>query len=259
MAEGRRPVAWSSDARRRSVTVEIYRGSLIEHGSERTLLRHVVDLLSARNRPAIILANISLGGRQIDLVVALELLTLVLEAKGFSVPVRGSENGTWQYRVASGGWKNFAAANLNPHTQVIQASLALRDAMRSHSGAHVAYPSAALVFVPRIPPGSSISGNFKAEIVGLDALESQLLRSDATEWTLDKWRAFAEARDLVRVDSVEAAFDPLLAAAEQLLGTYTAAFIRTYDPVVRELIRFGCRDGNHGQPARRSQSRGGAS
>src|SRR5229473_1359620 len=98
MAEGRRPVAWSSDARRRSVTVEIYRGSLIEHGSERTLLRHVVDLLSARNRPAIILANISLGGRQIDLVVALELLTLVLEAKGFSVPVRGSENGTWQYR-----------------------------------------------------------------------------------------------------------------------------------------------------------------
>jgi hypothetical protein len=46
--------------------IEVDIGSLIEHGSERALLEHVVRLLSDANRQAIVLCNIELGGRQID-------------------------------------------------------------------------------------------------------------------------------------------------------------------------------------------------
>jgi hypothetical protein len=51
--------------------IEIYIGSLIEHGSDRAVLERVAELLSAKGDPAVILANVYLGRRQIDLVVAL--------------------------------------------------------------------------------------------------------------------------------------------------------------------------------------------
>jgi len=221
------------------VSIKIYIGSLIEHGSERATLESVVQSLSSNNRSAVILANINLDGRQLDLVIGLDRLTLVIEAKGFSVPVRGEENGPWQYRVASGGWRNIP----NLHLQTIRASHALRDAMSKHVGSQVGYPSAALVFTRSIPPGSSMfAGNFKAAIVGLDALDGQLQRTSEPQWTASQWRSFAEAHRLAHVENVEAAFDPQIAAAEQLIASYTTAFRRTYQPLTAELISFPCNE-----------------
>lgn len=218
---------------------EIYIGSLIEYGSDRAVLERVAQLLSARNCPAVVLANLSLGGRQIDLVVALDRLTLVLEAKSCAAPVRGGENGCWQVRVASGGWKNTR----NFFQQAIGAKYALRDSMSHFSGTDVDYPSAALVFCPSIPTGSSVyRGDYKAEVVGLDAVGDLLQRTKAGHWSLDQWRAFAKHHRLTRVDNAQAAFDPLLAAAEDLIGSYIVAFQRTYDSLAAELIHYTCDD-----------------
>ena len=117
--------------------MELYIGSPIEHASERDLLDRLVQLLCRGSRPAMILANISLQGRQIDFVVAFDHLTLVIEAKGYTRPVRGGENGPWQVQVASGDWKDIQ----NPYLQARDAAYALRDAMRSLAGAEVPYPS----------------------------------------------------------------------------------------------------------------------
>ena len=72
---------------------------------------------------------------------------------------------------ASGVWKKVR----NPYTQVIGEKLALRDEMRRFSGADVAYPGAAVVFVPAIPSGSTIPQNdFKVsfcDVNGLPGLE----------------------------------------------------------------------------------------
>jgi hypothetical protein len=83
-----------SDVEENSISnVEVYIGSLIEHGSDRAVLEHVVRFLSDANQRAIILCNVELGGCQIDLVVALEQLTLVVEAKSYRNAVRGDVNG----------------------------------------------------------------------------------------------------------------------------------------------------------------------
>lgn len=232
------------------MAVDIYIGALVEHGSERAVLSRVVQVLRCQNRSAVILANINLGGRQIDLLVALERLTLVIEAKGNSGPVRGGENGTWQYRAASGGWKDFPSANPNPHDQTVRACHAVRDAMTTHACAEVAYPSAALVFAPTIPFGSEVgNGTFKAAILGLDAIERQLQRTDATEWTLVQWRAFAETHRLIKVAELEAAFDPHIAAAERILADYVAAFDRAYRPLAHDLVAFPCCVSGHNIPS----------
>jgi hypothetical protein len=76
--------------------IEIYVGSLIQHGSDRAIFESAIQYLSAKKLPAVALANVNLNGRHIDLVVALEELVLVLEAKGNSTSVRGGANGPWE-------------------------------------------------------------------------------------------------------------------------------------------------------------------
>ena len=74
---------------RAAQVLEIRIGALVEHESERSVLREVERLLADDGRPAIVFANFEIGSRQIDLLVALDGLALVIEAKGFTRPVLG--------------------------------------------------------------------------------------------------------------------------------------------------------------------------
>lgn len=146
-------------------SIDIFIGDSIVHASERATLARAVEFLSAKGIPAVILANLNLGGRQVDLVIALDQGVLVVESKGLSAAVWGNENGDWHVRLASGRWKEIP----NPYAQALAEKLALRDAMAAFAGAHVPYLDAALIFVPAIAPGSTIpQGDFKVSIAGLD-------------------------------------------------------------------------------------------
>ena len=109
--------------------VEIFIGSPVEHGSERSTLREIERVLAAGNCPAVVFANFSVRSRQIDILVASDGLTLVIEAKSRTRAVRGGENGPWQVHVGSGDWIDFP----NPYHQVLDAAFALKDAMRGFS------------------------------------------------------------------------------------------------------------------------------
>lgn len=50
---------------------------------------------------------------------------------------------------------------------------------------------------------------------------------------------------MTKVTALEAAFDPEIAAAENVLARYVAAFERAYGPLADELIAFPCRDAEH--------------
>ena len=107
--------------------MEIYVGAPIEYESERSTLKQIERLLTDDRRSAIVFANISIDSRQIDFVLALDDLVLVIEAKSYSRPVRGGENGPWQVQVASGDWKDIP----NLYDQALNAKYAVKDAMRS--------------------------------------------------------------------------------------------------------------------------------
>ena len=53
-------------------SIEIFIGEPIEHASERVTLKHAYEFLSAQGIPAVILANVNLGNRQVDLVIAID-------------------------------------------------------------------------------------------------------------------------------------------------------------------------------------------
>jgi hypothetical protein len=219
------------------VSIEIFIGAPIEHASERATLKHAYEFLSAQGTPAVILANVNLGDRQVDLVIAIERAALVTESKGFTSAVRGGPNGDWETRLASGVWKKFA----NPYLQAIGEKLALRDAMRSFAGTDVPYPNAALIFVPTVPPGSMIpQGDFKVSIGGLDELPAFITSVKRDGWSLDQWRAFAAHHRLLAAPSIDAALSPQLLDADQLLGAYGEAFIRTYGGPASEIVPMSC-------------------
>ena len=217
----------------------LYVGALIEHESERAVLQRIVELLSRSRRPAVILANANVGNRQIDLVVALHEMVLVIEAKGYRRPIRGSENGHWQVQLASGEWKDFPS----PYLQAREAALSVRDAMRTFARREIPYPRSAVVFVPSIPQGSMVHpGDFKVSIIGLQGLESVLRKRQQETWALDRWKAFAKHLRLTPADSVDAACDAGVFGAHELLRQYQAAF-RRENSGTEPFVPFVCGDG----------------
>ncbi|TGT44429.1 nuclease-related domain-containing protein [Mesorhizobium sp. M8A.F.Ca.ET.165.01.1.1] len=218
-------------------SVEIFVGTPIEHASERAALERTVETLSAGGIPAVIMANVNFGGRQIDLIVGLNQRALVIESKGFSSAVRGGENGAWHVQLASGQWKEIP----NLYAQTLGEKNALRDAMAAFAGASVPYPDAALVFVPAIPAGSAIpSGDFKVTVGGLGKLPDLITSGANRGWSLDQWRAFAAHHRLIAVPSLDAALSPELLHAERRLLAYGDAFRRTYGPAASEMVPVRC-------------------
>ena len=116
-------------------TIKIYIGAPIEHASERAALACAIEFLTAQGISAVIIANVNLKSRQIDLVIAIDQGVLVVEAKTFASMVRGGENGFWELRLASGRWKQIP----NAYQQALDEKMAVRDAMVS------AYQRAAII------------------------------------------------------------------------------------------------------------------
>ena len=210
---------------REAPSLEVRVGGLVEHESEHTVLREIERLLADDGRPALVFANFEVKSRQIDLLVALDGLVLVIEAKGFTRPVRGGENGPWRVLLSSGHWKEFH----NPYQQALNAALAVKDAAADFDGTDPPYVNAAVVFAPEIPSGSqAFPGNRKVAVIGQDRLGPELGKRTRVAWSVDRWRKFADHLGLTRGSSVHAACDPGLAEAENRLRRYTAMFCRTY-------------------------------
>lgn len=213
--------------------IELYIGDLIEHGSDCAILRNVIDILSRKNLSAIVLANVNFCNRQIDLIVITNNLVLVLEAKSFSRPFRGSDNGTWEILTA-GGWRSCG----NYYLQTIKAMHALCDAMRKFKAGCNTYPKAALVFCPLIPLGSSdFRGDFKAKIIDIEELPKLFeSKNQTSSWTVDTWREFVKHHRLNFMPSVEVAMDAKLLAADQTLNSYCKSFSSYYNTLAKEHI-----------------------
>jgi hypothetical protein len=218
--------------------LEIYIGAEIEHDSERSLLAEIDRVWSSDPCSAIVFANVTLGGRQIDAIAIRDDLVLVLEGKSYGRAVRGGPNGHWQVRMPSGDWRDCP----NAWTQVLGEKNALRDAMQAFDGSMPNfYPEASVVFVPKIPLGSELmAGDFKASIVGGNDVGSRLREVHRNCWDLAKWRAFAAHHRLRKVTSLATALSPNLLLAESRLADYVQQFSWTYAAEADEFIESPC-------------------
>ncbi|HFD3767542.1 TPA: hypothetical protein ACF3UW_003073 [Pseudomonas aeruginosa] len=187
-------------------------------------------MLEMSGETATVMVNINLKGRQLDLVVGTDRLTLVLEAKASTVPLSGTTNGPWSARTRSGHSRTTG----NAYAQALGEKNALCNALRDFLGKVEGFPDAHVVFVPELAAGSQLSFDFKVTYGGIDGLAAQLARRSELCCTSDQWRAFAVRHSLEQVFDLASAMDPRSLDAQRTLARYIAAFTATYGSTAAE-------------------------
>ncbi|WP_263445426.1 nuclease-related domain-containing protein, partial [Klebsiella oxytoca] len=105
----------------------------------------------ALNEWSYIFVNFHVEGRQIDLAVFTATTILVIEAKGYSLPVTGEINGPWLQHGPFGGKKIR-----NAYNQALDGKYALRNAIQKVTNID-SYPNASVIIAPNIPKGSRLT------------------------------------------------------------------------------------------------------
>lgn len=207
-----------------SSRVRIFVGEPVRYESERLVLNFVHEHLSQRSEWAYLFANFNVDGAQVDLLIATERNTLVVEAKTYTLPVRGGLDGPWELIGSA-----RPRPTRNAYVQALAAKNALRDVMLQHD-AGIGYPDAAVCIPKGVPGGSAIpAGDFKVGIGSLDELVARLDSCRGCSWDLALWEKVISSLRLQEVTTVDGATSPDYVLAQETLARYREAFLAFYD------------------------------
>lgn len=221
----RRPHCYRNRMNRGPIVNEIYVGAPVDQASERKFLASTVQWLVEQQTSFVVLANLHVGGRQIDCIVATEQGVSVVEVKSSYLPVRGDLNGIWERLHASGEWRSYT----NAYRQALDAKNALRDAMMAAKPVGKFYPAGYAVFTSGFAEGSKVpDGDFKVEITTLDKFLSSRKLQRAAPWSLDDWKAFAAKLRLIPISIDDAISSSKDREITELLGRYSVAVMTEY-------------------------------
>jgi hypothetical protein len=206
-------------------TISIHIGAPIDQEPERKFLTSLIEWLEDQEIPSVILANVHLGGRQIDCVVATASTTRVIEIKSSYLPVRGQINGDWERLDASGMWRPYT----NAYQQALGAKNALRDSMTNVKPAGDFYPSGHVVFTHDLAEGSQVTpGDYKVQVTTLDRFLRNLKAPGKSPWSLEDWQSLAAKLALIKVSREEVATSREHRHSAWLLRMYSSAFVAEY-------------------------------
>jgi hypothetical protein len=209
-------------------TTKILIGGVVRD-EEAVFIRELVDDLSSSD--LLILANILVGGHQIDFVVVTPSFAALLELKNFTRPVSGQINGAWTVRDAAGK----DVPTLNPYRQALGEAFALSDSMRSygHRCSDVppprkqSYYSNFRTFVcvyPALHPSSRVTGGDHRVAVASYSEVREKIRSGMLDssWNMSDWERFAISQLHLNPVSLAAATDEKALEAQNDLNAYQA-------------------------------------
>jgi hypothetical protein len=164
--------------------------------AEQLVLQRIHSVLERRGEDAVILLNLFHGRHEIDLVVATQTATLVIEVKGYRQAVEGDINSRSWKTVASGERRS------NAYAKIDSAHMDLKDALQAMTGADPGYAHAVVLLAYGVPVGSNLpQSDHRVTITDIEALEGLLstpVRPGTMRrlWRLDVVRAFAVAKGL---------------------------------------------------------------
>ncbi|MGG1946862.1 NERD domain-containing protein [Trinickia sp. NRRL B-1857] len=213
--------------------VEIF--SRLAHGptdaAEQLVLQRVLSVIDRRDEDAVILVNLFHRRHEIDLIVATQTATLVIEIKGYLQPVEGDINSLSWTTVATGERRS------NAYAKIDSAHMNLKDALREMTGADPGYAHAVVLLAYGRPMGSNVpASDHRVTITGIEALESLLstpVRPGTLRrlWSLDAVREFAKMKRLALMSTAAT-------ARSATVG------VTRYAEVTRELRRPGVMPGS---------------
>lgn len=198
------------------MAVQVWIGEKPEHPNERRAVVALAHGLERLDGLHLILANFSVGGRAIDLVVIKQDAIFVIELKHCDGRVIGDVNGPWWVESANGYRKRINPGRKNPYNQVISYYYSLINFLNDRRGdflspnraANIDFRSCrrAIVIAPRLEEGSQVDVDWKVDVRGLDELPAYLVTERSAEISLsdDEMLAIPELLNCTRWNEVNA-------------------------------------------------------
>lgn len=212
-------------------SIRICMGQPIENRSEYECLLAVHEVLMALNEWSYIFVNFHVEGRQIDLAVFTATTILVIEAKGYSLPVTGEINGPWLQHGPFGGKKIR-----NAYNQALDGKYALRNAIQKVTNID-SYPNASVIIAPNIPKGSRLTiGDFKVHIGGLELVPTILQQASGANLTFVQCEKLAEQLGLEFILNKDAVLNRTVLDANRMYDIYTQSFLEFYESYTKKII-----------------------
>ncbi len=167
------------------MAVQVWIGEKPENPNERKAIIGLASGLDRLDDLYLMLANFSVGGHTIDLVILKRDAIFILELKHCDGRVFGGVNGTWTVVSKAGSTKQLNSGRKNPYNQVISYFYSFTNFLNDHKAEIVSAQSApdvdfrsakrVVVIVPTLEPGSQIDLDWKVQVKGLDELPTYLV------------------------------------------------------------------------------------
>lgn len=198
------------------MAVQVWIGEKPEHANERRAIVALANGLERLDGLYLILANFSVGGRNIDLVVVKQEAIFIIELKHVDGKVFGGVNGRWRVESANGVEKFLNPGRKNPYNQVISYFYSLTNFLSENRSEFLSPQKAEVtdfrtskrlvVIAPTIQEGSQIELDWKVELRGLDELPAYLVteRSNGIELSQAEMLKLPELLHLSRWSDVNA-------------------------------------------------------
>lgn len=211
------------------MAVQVWIGEKPEHPNERRAIMALAQGLDRLEGLYLILANFSVGGRTVDLVIVKNDAVFIIELKQCDGRVIGSVNGPWFVEGRNGERKRLNPGRKNPYNQVISYFHALTNYLNEHRSEFLPAQKVndvdfrtckrVVVIAPSIQEGSEIELDWKVELKGMDELPAYLIteRSSEIELTDEEMLAIPQMLRLTPWQEINAVLrgvigDPELAA-----------------------------------------------
>jgi hypothetical protein len=144
----------------------------------------------------LILANFSVGGRNVDLVLIKQDAIFIVELKHCDGKIFGDVNGPWFVESANGERKRLNPGRKNPYNQVISYYYSLINFLNEHRTTFLSPQKATavdfrtckrlVVIAPTVQEGSQVETDWKVELKGLDELPAYLVTERSSEIDLSE-------------------------------------------------------------------------
>lgn len=167
------------------MAVQVWIGEKPENPNERKAIIALASGLERLEDMYIMLANFSVGGHTIDLVILKRDAIFILELKHCDGRVFGGVNGPWKVVSKGGSTKHLNPGRKNPYNQVISYFYSFTNFLNDHKPEIVSAQKApdidfrtakrVVVIVPTLEEGSEIELDWKVQVKGLDELPTYLV------------------------------------------------------------------------------------
>lgn len=196
------------------MSVQVWIGEKPEHANERRAIVALANGLERLEGLYLILANFSVGGRAVDLVVIKQDAIFIVELKQCDGKVFGDVNGPWFVESSNGVRKRLNPGRKNPYNQVISYYYSLINFLNEKRGEFLSPNKSSsidfrtckriIVIAPTIQEGSHVDIDWKVEFKGLDELPTYLVTESSSEIDLsvDEMLAIPELLHLTRWSEV---------------------------------------------------------